>query len=353
MPRTPADSRPAKPPKWIARAVASVVAVGSGGVTIYGLFRDKRVAIFAFIGVVAAIVLLIVVEQAVREARERKGEFYSHLAKCLIAFVFLYFVALMVALFPALYRWLTNPDPAPPTPVVLASPTSAPSTSSPPAPAIPDNAFAGLADTCKAPPLKCTVFLFDYLNDNIQADELQAFQNIQTDRLDKGIRSHLQTFDLLKGIDFQVMRCSAAKIKERAYADRAIETLKVPAIMWGFIKKLPDNKLVSTTTITLTDTSLRHVGSREELGADITQLLDLAKPIQGNPLAMASLIIGDVHLRTGKPEFARKAFLHAQLLAEKLDATDREDFLAALSNRLQQLDTVRPPVNLQPIGGNR
>jgi hypothetical protein len=195
------------------------------------------------------------------------------------------------------------------------------------------------------------VFVFDYLHDQIGGDELQAFQNYQADRLDKGIRNHLQGFDLLKGIDFHVARCSAATITESSLADRAVKVLKVPAIMWGFVKRRPDNKLVSTTTITLLDDHLRQLGSREELGDDITELLGLAKPVRGNSLAIATLIVGDVHLKAGKIDLARKAFLHAKELVPDVDSADQNDFLTAVNNRLQQLEAQNPASALRPIGG--
>jgi hypothetical protein len=122
--------------------------------------------------------------------------------------------------------------------------------------------------------------------------------------------------------------------------------------MWGFIKKRPDNKLVSTTTITLLDDRLRQLGSREEFGDDITELLGLAKPVRGNSLAIATLIVGDVHLKAGKIDFARKAFLHAKELVADVDAADQNDFLTAVNNRLQQVETQNPASALRPIAGH-
>jgi hypothetical protein len=343
MTRTPAEPQQAKPPKRLARVVAGVSMICSVGAGIYGLFRDKRIAIFAFLGIVVAVVLLLIVEQAIKESQKKEGKFFSHLAKALVVFVLLYFIVLMVALFPVLYRWLTS-DPVPSqTPNSEAHPSVSPTVPSS------EQMFASLGDACKPAPQGCTVFLFDYLRDQISDDVLHEFQNIQADRLDKGIRNHLQEFDLLKGIEFRVARCSAARITEFSLADRAIKILKVPAVMWGFVQRRPDNKLVSTTTITMLDDHLHQVGSREELGDDVTQLLHLARPVKGNPLAIASLIVGDIHLKAGKLDFARKAFLHARDLSAELDANDRGDFLVALNSRLQQLEPRNPAVALRSI----
>jgi hypothetical protein len=349
MTRTPADPPEAKPPKSIARWVAGVVAVFSGAATIYGLFSDKRVAVFAFIGMMIAIVLLLVVQRAIRAVSARDATFYDYLVKGLVVFVLLYFMALTAALFPFLYKWLTNPNPGPPVNPAIRTPTPVEGSEVSPTP---QQDFANLKDACKPETQDCTVFVFDYFHDQIGGDELQAFQNYQTDRLDKGIRNHLQGLDLLKGIDFHVARCSAATIRESSLADRAIKVLKVPAIMWGFIKKRPDNKLVSTTTITLLDDHLRQLGSREEFGDDITELLGLAKPVRGNSLAIATLIVGDVHLKAGKIDFARKAFLHAKELVADVDAADQNDFLTAVNNRLQQVETQNPASALRPIAGH-
>jgi hypothetical protein len=342
MKRTLADPQPAKPPKSIARWVAGVVGVSSGAATIYGLFADKRVAIFAFLGMIFAILLLLVVQRAIKAASAKDAQFYDVVVKIVIGFVVLYFIALTAALFPFLLKWLTadsgpGPIPTNPTPSSTQSPA--------------EQSLASVTEACKPPAERCTVFLFDYLNDRMAEDEFQAFQNIQADRLDKGIRAHLRSFDLLKGIDFRVARCSATKIKEASFADRAIKATKVPAIMWGFIQKLPDNKLVSTTKITWIDDQVRQIGgTRNDLGVDLSQLLGLTNEIKGNAVAMASLIVGDVHLKAGKPEFARKAFLHAKELAAQVDEGDRADFLTALNNRLQQLDAQSPVTSLQPIG---
>lgn len=343
MARTSANSGQAKPPKRLARYVAGVSMICSAGAGIYGLFRDKRIAIFAFVGVVFAVVLLIIVQQAIKEAQRHEGRFFGVLAKLLAIFVLLYFAALLVVLFPALTKWLTSDPGAKPKPTTdLPTPIS-------PSPPSSEQMFANLGEACRPPAQACTVFLFDYLRDQISDDVLHEFQNIQADRLDKGIRNHLQAFDLLKGIDFRVARCSAARITEFSLADRAIKVLKVPAVMWGFVQKRSDNKLVSTTTITMLDDHLQQVGSREELGDDVTQLLGLTRPVKGNPLAMASLIVGDVHFKAGKIDFARKAFLHAKDLAAELDANDRNDFLAALNARLQQLEPHNPAMVLRPI----
>ncbi len=337
MKRSPSDPQQAKPPKTIARWVAGVVAVCSGAAAIYKLFSDPRVAVFAFIGMVIAILLLLVVQRAVRAVSARDATFYDFLVKALIVFVLLYFMALTAALFPVLYRWLTNSAPVP-------NPSPRPTETSSPV-------MAGLKDACKPETQDCTMFVFDYLHDQIGADELQAFQNYQADRLDKGIRSHLLGLDLLRGINFHVVRCSAATITESSLAARAINILNVPAIMWGFVKKRPDNKLVSTTTITLLDNQLRELGSREELGDDITQLLDLKKPIKGNPLAIGTLIVGDAHLKAGKTDLARRAFLHAKELVRDVDDADQNDFLTAVNNRLHELEKQNPASALPSIAG--
>ena len=212
-------------------------------------------------------------------------------------------------------------------------------------------ASVNLRDACKPQTQDCTLFVFDYLHSQISDDELQAFQNYQTVRLDKGIRNHLQGFDLLKGIDFHVERCSA-QIKQSAGADRAVNILKVPAIMWGYVQKRQDNKLVSATTITLLSDHVHHFESREDLGDDVTELVGLAKPVKGNPLAIATLIIGDIYLKSGKIDYARKAFVHARELAADVDAADQYDFLAAVNSRLQQTQTNNPATELRPIGGS-
>jgi hypothetical protein len=343
MKRIPADPQSAKPPKSIARWVAGVVGVCSGAATIYGLFADKRVAIFAFIGMIFAMLLLLVVQRAIRAVSAKDARFYDLVVKIVIGFVVLYFIALTAALFPFLLKWLTADSGSGPK----NPPTPTPTQSSA------EPSLASVTEACKPPADECTVFLFDYLATKIEGDEFQNFQNIQADRLDKGIRNHLGSYGLLGKIDFHVARCSAAKIPEAAFAGRAIKALKVPAIVWGSIEKLPDSKFLSTTRITWIDDRVRQIGgTRNDLGVDLSQLLNLPSEIKGNPVAIASLIVGDVHLKAGRPEFARKAFLHAKELAPQVDDGDRVDFLAALNHRLQQLDAQNPVASLEPIGGS-
>ncbi|SRR6266498_1446316 len=119
MTRRPADPHQAKPPKSIARWVAGVVAVCSSAATIYGLFSDKRVAVFGFIGMIIGIVLLVVVQRAIRAVSAHDATFYDFLVKGLIVFVLLYFMVLTAALFPFLIKWLTSSGP-PVNPVVVA-----------------------------------------------------------------------------------------------------------------------------------------------------------------------------------------------------------------------------------------
>ncbi|MEN3370537.1 MAG: hypothetical protein V7609_2680 [Verrucomicrobiota bacterium] len=338
MPRTPVDIKPAKPPKSIARWVAGVVGVCSGAATIYGLFSNKRIIIPAFIGMIFAMVLLLVVQRAIRAVSAKDAKFYDLVVKIVIGFVVLYFIVLTAALFPFLLKWLTADSEQ--IQHSSATPSATQSSAEP--------SLARVTEACQSPAEQCTVFLFDYLNAQLAEDEFQGFQIIQVDRLNKGIRAHLASADLLKGIDFRVARCSATKIKETSVADRTIKAMKAPAIMWGVIQKLPDNKLVSTTFITWIDDQVRQIGgTRNELGVDLTQVLE----IKGSVLAMASFIVGNVHMKAGKPEFARKAFLHAKELAVQVDEGDRLDFLTALNHRLQQLDAQNPVASLQPIGG--
>ncbi len=345
MPRTPEEIKPdpPKPPKSTARWVAGVVGVCSGGATIYGMFADKRVAILAFIGMIFAIALLLVVQRGIKAVGKRDAKFYDILVKVLILFAVLYFIALTAALFPYLLKWLTADSGRGPSPGPAPAPSSTAS--------VPEQPLANLADACKASNQSCTVFVFDYLPIEIQGNELEQFQTMQAHRLDKGIRNDLREAGLLNEIDFRVVRCSAVQLTE-ALAERAIRMLKVPAIMWGSINKRGDGTFVSVTTISLLDNDVRQLGSRESFGNDITQVLDLPNSLKGNPLAMASLVVGDIHLKNGRPEFARKAFLHARELAPQVDEGDRADFLAALNKRLQKLEVQSPVAQLQPIGAS-
>jgi len=98
----------AQPPKSIARWVAGVVAVSTGAATIYGLYADKRIAILAFICMVFAIILLLVVQRAIRSVGTPSSQFYDIIVKVLVIFVLLYFMAIAIVLFPVLRNWLSK-----------------------------------------------------------------------------------------------------------------------------------------------------------------------------------------------------------------------------------------------------
>lgn len=206
-----------------------------------------------------------------------------------------------------------------------------------------------LGELCKVESGSCTLFLFDYLHDHISGDELDAFHNFQTDRLDKGIRNYLSSRNLLEGLNFRVKRCSATAVKDASRATQAATVLKVPAVLWGFIKRA-DNKLISATTITVLDGQPMNLGTREVLGNDVTELIGLDRPVMGTPLAMAALVVGDIHLKQGRADLARRAFLDALELAKELDPRDKVEFMQAVNVRLQRLESSNPAAGLTPIG---
>ena len=206
-----------------------------------------------------------------------------------------------------------------------------------------------MGELCKVESGSCTLFLFDYLHDQISGDELQAFHNFQTDRLDKGIRNYLSSRNLLEGLSFRVKRCSATAVNDSSRAAEAAGLLKVPAVLWGFIKRA-DNKLISATTITMVEGQPMNLGTREVLGNDVTELIGLDRPVLGTPLAMASFVVGDIHLRQGRADLARRAFLDALELAGGLDPRDKVEFMQAVNSRLQKLERSNPAAGLTPIG---
>jgi hypothetical protein len=206
-----------------------------------------------------------------------------------------------------------------------------------------------LVELCRPEPGACTVFLFDYLHEQIEGGELQTFYNIQTDRLDKGIRNYLIARNLLEDISFRVKRCSAP-IQDADAARNAAGQLHVPAVMWGFLRR-SNNKLVSTTTITVAGSQSMNVWAREELGEDVTELISLDQPVAGAPLAIATLIIGDVYQEKGRMDLAQRAYRHARELSGEIQLQDRMDYLRVVDSRLQEVEAHNPAAGLTPIGG--
>jgi hypothetical protein len=206
-----------------------------------------------------------------------------------------------------------------------------------------------LAELCPPEPGACNVFLFDYLHQQIEGGELQTFHNIQTDRLDKGIRNHLMARNLLEDINFRVKRCTTP-IQNADAAREAARQLNVPAVMWGFLRR-SDNKLVSTTTITVAGSDSMHVWAREELGDDVTELIGLYRPVAGAPLAIATLLMGDIYRDKGRMDLARRAYRHALELSGEIQPRDRPDYLRIVNIRLQEVEARNPAAGLAPMGG--
>ena len=94
-----------------------------------------------------------------------------------------------------------------------------------------------------------------------------------------------------------------------------------------------------------------HLATREVLGNDVTELMGLDRAVKGTPLAIATLMIGDVHLKQARPDLARRAYLHASELAADVEPRDQADFVKAVKARLQRLEASNPAATLTPIGG--
>jgi hypothetical protein len=112
-------------PVTIGRWVSGVVGLMSAAATIYGLFTDKRIIVFALLGMVCAIILLLVVSRASKQVGRRRSAFFDAVVYVLVTFVVGYFMWLMVMLGPSLVRALTSSDGSPaPTSSVLPRETS-------------------------------------------------------------------------------------------------------------------------------------------------------------------------------------------------------------------------------------
>jgi hypothetical protein len=96
-------------PQRLKMWVGGVTVVATGAASVYGLFANGRVATFAFIGMVAAIILLLVVQRAIKLSesnKEKDSEWWDLIAKLLVGFVLLYLAVLLVFLFPVVYRMM-------------------------------------------------------------------------------------------------------------------------------------------------------------------------------------------------------------------------------------------------------
>src|SRR5215831_17124245 len=65
MLRLPNAGEQPSAPSQIARWIAGVVAVITGATTVYGLLADQQLAVRAFVGMIAAVLILLVVNHAI------------------------------------------------------------------------------------------------------------------------------------------------------------------------------------------------------------------------------------------------------------------------------------------------
>lgn len=80
---------------WWVAGVASLMAASA---TIFGLFKDTRTVVLAFLGMVLAVAILLVVSTAAKEVDDKPSRFHDDLLKALAAFAVFYIVLVVLAL---------------------------------------------------------------------------------------------------------------------------------------------------------------------------------------------------------------------------------------------------------------
>lgn len=188
-----------------------------------------------------------------------------------------------------------------------------------------------------------TLYLFDLATTNLEAEKCNAFLNVLTFKLSRGIRAHLESYQLLTDTSFDLKRCSNVPVRQDAEARAAGQALGAPGVLWGFAEQAGAevHSALSFTTLAGKPTT---VFADLQATSDIAEFVKVDKPVDGVYLALASYLLGVRYQGEGKTELARRCFTHAK----ELGALTGE-IAADVERQLQALGAGSVP-GLTPIG---
>ncbi len=189
-----------------------------------------------------------------------------------------------------------------------------------------------------------TVFLFDYIDTDVDPNELRIFLDMNHDRLRSSLLHQLGPRRMLEEISFRVVRCSKAEIYSEDRAQQAAQLLKVPVVFWGHLQK-DQNGLRSLLVMTCAEDPPVTHHMPESIGQDVTGVLGLRDSLGSEAVAVAALIVGDAHARAHRFETALRAYT----VAEE-NAGEFSELVPVIKARIEQTLSQVPAAGLAPLG---
>lgn len=177
-----------------------------------------------------------------------------------------------------------------------------------------------------------TLFMFDLKPVGMDESVVDPFLNGLNYQLDRGIRNHLESYNLLDDTDISVLRCDGLSVSAPNAATSFGKRLNAPGIIWGMLQG-GEAALQSVITFTALENDNVTGYSPITYKNDVFELFQPDAKVNPAYLAFSSFVLGNHYLRNGKVQRARDCFLHAKAL----DAIPAE-FKPLLQRRLDELD---------------
>ena len=187
-------------------------------------------------------------------------------------------------------------------------------------------------------------YVFDLASSNLDAERCNAFLNVLTYKLERGIREHLASYQLLADIPVQVKRCTQVRVRQKAEAEAAGRALGAPGVLWGYAEE-NSGQVESVLSFTALAGRAQTVFSGVSSTSSLAELARVEQPVDGLFLALVSYLLGERYRSEGKIDLARRCLLHAKEL-DVLSGDIEED----LDRALEGLGGASPARSLEPIG---
>jgi hypothetical protein len=206
--------------------------------------------------------------------------------------------------------------------------------------------FFPLVDGCpRSPSGAVTMYVFDLKAVKLDPQTAGTIPEWLSEKLDRGIRAHLESYNLLGNLKIRVRICGSFPVKTPEAAVVFGQRLGTPAVLWGDVVGSASEKLTARLKFTslidepITDITSIHYNS-------IDSLYQPGASVHKAYFAFASFILGKIHLQQKNMPLALKCFHHAT----ELNALPSE-MTANLNATLQKINATNIAGALTPIGG--
>ncbi len=189
------------------------------------------------------------------------------------------------------------------------------------------------------------LYLFDLSRpDELTSGELIFFLNELSHRLNRGIQTHMESYQLLGGKKLKIKWCNNISVDNQDAAVAFGERLSAPGVIWRFMKQADAGFQSNICFTSLLDDDISGY-SRISYSNDVSNLLEPDLPLDDAYLAFASYMLGKLYLKRGKEIMARRCFYHSKELNALPDALKEN-----LDKLLQTLETTNIAKDLTPVG---